>query len=384
MKKKILFLIPSLEIGGGAERITSLITKRLSKKYEISILTFFNLKNIYPFRGKHYSLKENAGILNRLLTFLKVQEIIRPIRINHVINSISPDLIISMTDFANQPAIIAKSIFRIKIPLIITIHGNPKKAYEKKNRHFNFLIKLLYRLNSIEKIITVSNESQDILEKEYKISRKKMHTIYNGIDLEKINKMKKNKIEIYNDFFYNDEIFKFITIGRLVPLKGHKYLIEAFSRVKKEVPNSKLFIIGDGPIKDQLKMVIQKKSLENDIFLLGLRENPFKFLANSDIFVFSSLYEGFPTVLLEAMACGLPIISTNCKTGPYEILDNGKYGLLVEILNSIDLEEKMKLLAKDSSLLRKYSDLSFQRALFFDIEKVINIWNEKIEDSIFE
>ena len=211
-----------------------------------------------------------------------------------------------------------------------------------------------------------------------------MLTIYNGIDLEKINKMKKDKIENINDFFYNDEIFKFITIGRLVPLKGHKYLIEAFSRVKREVPNSKLFIIGDGPIKDQLKMMIQKKNLENDIFLLGLRENPFKFLANSDVFVFSSLYEGFPNVLLEAMACGLPIISTNCKTGPYEILDNGKYGFLVKVMNSIDLVEKMKLLAKDSSLLRKYSDLSFQRALFFDIEKVINIWNEKIEDSMFE
>ena len=132
MKKKILFLIPSLEIGGGAERTISLITKRLSKKYNISILTFFNLKKIYPFRGKHYSLKENTGFLNRFLTFLKIQEIIRPLRINILINSISPDLIISMTDFANQPAIIAKSLFRIKIPLIISIRGNPKKAYEKK------------------------------------------------------------------------------------------------------------------------------------------------------------------------------------------------------------------------------------------------------------
>ena len=380
MKKEILFIIPQFNIGGGAERATSLIANKLSENYRITILTFLNYKNLYSHEGKHYSLKENVGFFNKFLMFLKINQILRPMRIYKLINFISPDIIISFMDFANISTIIAKLLFRIKIPLIISVRSNPKKIYKKKNRHMNILIRLLYRLNSVNKIVTVSKELRNILAKEYNIPKSKTIHIHNGIDSEEINKMKNESILIHKDLFNNHKIFKFITVGRLHEIKGHKYLIEAFSKVKNELSDSKLFIIGTGPLKEELETMIKEKDLTEDVLLLGLVKNPFKYLAKSDAFIFSSLHEGFPNALIEALVCGVPIISTNCETGPKEILDNGKYGYLVNVEDTQDLAEKMVLFAKNSRYLQEFQKGSTQRAKFFDINKIINEWRELISD----
>ena len=120
--------------------------------------------------------------------------------------------------------------------------------------------------------------------------------------------------------------------------------------------------------------------MENDILLLGFIKNPFKYLAKSDIFVLSSLYEGLPTVLIEALACGIPIISTDCQTGPKEILDKGKYGFLVETKNTEELIQEMIILAKDMEIRKKFSSLSKKRSEFFDLKKTLNQWNKTIND----
>lgn len=382
MKKKILFLIDSLKIGGGIERVISSLAKSLSEKYEIFLLTFKDFKNIYPFRGKYYSLKENLGFYQNFLNFFKIYTAIRPIRIYKLIKSISPDLLISNMYYTDIFIILTKYFFRFKIPLIIAIHTNLKMKFEKKKRYFNFLIKILYSSKIVNKIIVVSKVVQTILEKDYKIKKNKLKIIYNGIDIERIKELKNDKILEYEEIFNNNSIIKFITVGRLIELKGHKYLIEAFSKVIKEIKNSKLFIIGDGPLRNELMVLIKKKTLEKDIILLGLKKNIFKYLAKSDIFVLSSKYEGLPMVLLEALACGLPIISTNCNTGPKEILENGKYGFLVNVMDSEDLAEKMIFLAKNNDYKKKFSKLSLIRSEFFALEKFTNEWINIIEKII--
>ena len=383
MKKKILILIPSLEFGGGAERVVSTIATKLTKNYNISILTFFNFKNHYPFRGKYYSLKENVGKLRKILNFLKVYEFIRPISIYKYISSISPDLILSFMEPANFYSILTKIIFRIRIPLIISIRCNPIMQYRKiTQRHQNFLIKKLYKLNSVDKIIVMSKDLENILVRDYKLNRSKFKIIYNGIDIDKINDLKLQQILAYKEIFNDESLVRFITLGRLSKGKGLEYLIEAFSKVKDKINNSKLIIIGNGPIKSKLETLIRKFALENDIHLLGLQKNPFKYLKKSDIFILSSEHEGFPNVLLEALACGLPIISTNCETGPKEILGRDQYGLLVNIKDSDDLSKKMLFLAKNPVLLEKYSKKSVQRANSFKIDNVIIDWIKLIESIV--
>jgi len=368
LKKKILLILDTLRIGGGTERLTSLITKKLSEKYDINILTFFNYEEMHSFKGKYYSLGNNSTTSSRFLVFNFIQNLIKTYKL---INSISPSVIVSFAIYQNLFSIFIKLLFRIKASLIISIWCNPKLAF---NNRTNFLSKMMYRLKSVNKIVTIAKGVQNILENDYRIKKNKLKTIYSGIEIEKIQLMKNDELYELKDIFENTNLIKYITVSRFIEEKGHKHLIEAFSKVKNIVPNSKLIIRGDGPLRSEIEKQIKEKNLENDIIILGRKKNIFKYITKSDIFVLPSETEGLPTVLLEALACGIPIISTNCETGPKEILDNGRYGLLVNVMDSDDLAEKMLLLAKNRELINEYSKKSLEKAKFFKIEKFYNEW----------
>jgi glycosyltransferase involved in cell wall biosynthesis len=194
-------------------------------------------------------------------------------------------------------------------------------------------------------------------------------------------RMKINELE---DIFDNPDVFKFITIGRLSSEKGHKYLIEAFSKVYKIIPNSKLIIIGEGPLRPQLEGLTKKRELADGIIFMGFRENPYKFLSRSDVFVLPSLFEGLPFTLIEALICKIPIISTDCRTGPREILDNGKYGVLTEVANSNDLAEKMIKLTNNSKERERLIENSCKRILEFDTKNFTANWSKLIENCLKE
>ena len=364
MKKKILIIITSLFIGGGAERAVSILSQKLSISYEINILTFYHYKNLYPFKGIYFSLKENQNSWKKILI---------PLKIYKCIKEISPDLIISFMDHTNMIVILSKLLYRIKIPLIVSIRANPLLIYKNSSRYYNILIRIFYRLKIVDKIIINSKYIKDILEQHYKISRKKLKTIYNGIDIQSIKKLLKFKVEDYSDIFQESKYIKFINVGRLSESKNQEFLITAFSRVHKELNNSKLIIIGEGPLKSYLHNLIKKLYLQNSVLLIGLRRNPFKYLAKTDIFILSSSYEGMPNVLIEAMACGCSIISTDLKVSN-EILANGKFGLLVGLDDIDDLVEKMLLLGKNVSLRKEISENSYKRVKYYDYNKISKEW----------
>jgi glycosyltransferase involved in cell wall biosynthesis len=117
-----------------------------------------------------------------------------------------------------------------------------------------------------------------------------------------------------------EETFNFINVGRLTRQKGHWFLIRSFRQVVDEYPDARLFILGEGNLREKLEDLIQELDLSENVFLLGDQENVFPFLVNSDCFVFTSLWEGLPLSLIEALSVNLPVISTDCKTGPREIL----------------------------------------------------------------
>jgi len=287
---------------------------------------------------------------------------------------LAPDLIISFLDLTNINIIITKFLFKIKIPLIISTRCNPFREYETRIRWINILIKILYPLKCVNINVALSKGVKTILQKYYFIKESKLVVIYNGIDLDNIDKLKNEKITNYKEIFDDINFVKLITIGRLSKEKGHLHLIKAFQKAKEQFQNLKLFILGEGPLRKELQQFIMKNDLKNDVILTGLIKNPFKYLAKSNIFVFSSLYEGFGNVLIEALACKLPIISTNCMVGPQEILENGTYGILVDVMDIDDLSKNIVLLAKHPDLLKKYSDLSIQRAKFFTLKKCLKNW----------
>ena len=253
-----------------------------------------------------------------------------------------------------------------------------------------------------DKIVAVSNMVKEDFIKRYKINNKKIEVIYNMIDLNKVEqdlKTDHKKEEIKKS---KDKIL--INIGRLVEQKGQWHLIRVFKEIIKIYPNIKLVILGRGELEGYLRELIDFYNLKDKVLLLGFKENPYKYLKNSDIYISTSLYEGMSNTILEAMACGLPIIATDCKSGTREILapqtnykktamnvEEAEYGILVPNLNykfykeeKLDEEEeKLKdaiiTLLKDNKKHNNYKVQSKMRAKNFDSEIIKQKWKNIIE-----
>lgn len=212
----------------------------------------------------------------------------------------------------------------------------------------------IYKMFS--KIICVSNDSKESVVNMYPEYKNKCQVIYNPIDKDEIlNKSLKN-IEKFDDKKIN-----LITIGRLSYQKGYDILLESCKLLKLENIDFKLRILGEGDLKAQLQNFIDKNDLNENIELMGFKENPYPYIKNSDIYILSSRYEGYPLVLCETLILEKPIISTKC-TGPSELLENGEYGVMVEIENSLKLAKNIKEMILNKQKRDKYKNLSKKRS----------------------
>jgi glycosyltransferase involved in cell wall biosynthesis len=160
-----------------------------------------------------------------------------------------------------------------------------------------------------------------------------------------------------------------ITVGRHAEQKDHETLIRAFARTRQRVP-ARLVLIGQGPLRGELEGLARELGVAESVVFAGWQANPFAWLARSDLFVLSSRYEGFGNVIVEAMACGLPVISTDCPSGPNEILRNGEDGLLVPVADVEALADAMTNVLTDEALRSKLAQKASRRAPDFDISVI--------------
>jgi glycosyltransferase involved in cell wall biosynthesis len=233
--------------------------------------------------------------------------------------------------------------------------------------------------------VTVSKGvAQDLIEN-FGVKREKITVIYNFQDLEEIDRASLEDLGEFRNLFLKNKVV--ISVGRLVPQKGFQYLIEGFKKVVEKHPETILVILGEGELKEELEKLIENLNLKEKVFLLGFQKNPFKFLKNSSIFILSSVQEGLPMVLIEAMACGLPVIATDYPGGNKEILDPdcnlkvekmrlGKYGILIPPKNPEEISKATSLLLENENLRKEYAKKSLKRAKDFSVEKIIPRWLE--------
>ncbi|MCT7519002.1 glycosyltransferase [Aliarcobacter cryaerophilus] len=271
---------------------------------------------------------------------------------------------------ANYVNIIA-NIF-IKHQIIINERAMPSLQYQyglngKINR---FLIKYLYPKSDL----CLSNSYVNMMDLKNKFKVMNLDYIHNPFNIEMIEKMSKEEIEI------KKKRFTFVTVGRLDKGKNHKLIIDAIRDIYAD-----LWIIGDGNLKEELQKYIKELSLNDKVYLLGKKENPFAYISKADCFVFASNHEGFPNVLLESMICGCSVISTDCLSGPREILapksdinfqlenniELAEYGILTPIKNVEKMKEAMNLIIDDDNLRKDYEEKAKNRANDFRIEKII-------------
>jgi len=260
-------------------------------------------------------------------------------------------------------------LFNFHSKFILRISGLPK---------FTFFRKFYWRTcgNVFFKITSPTSATINHLQLIKIFDEKKILLLRDPIiNIQKIEKLKKQKIDPY--FEKNQFI---VAIGRLTKQKNFKFLINCFQKLTNSQPNLKLVILGDGEEMQNLKRLINTKNLENNIFLLGHLQNVFNYLSRAKLFILSSLWEDPGWVLLEAAACNTLILSSDCKNGPSEIIDNNNAGQLYKVDNEQDFINKFnqimsldkmqigskKLFAKKKS----YLFTKFQH--FKNLEKIIS------------
>ncbi len=380
MKKKVAIFLYSLA-SGGAERVVSILLERLYKKYDITLFLmndtiFYNI----PKEIKIIFLEKSQPNENGFIKLLKLP--ILGWKYRNLLKQQNISLSLSLMTRPNYINLFAK-IFGSKTKTIISERSHFSSQYNYADLQ-SFINKKLVKLyNFADLIIANADGNMYDLQENYH-TKAKMTKIYNLIDINMINEKKKQPIDIKR------ERFIFITIGRLDSGKNHKLLLEAIKDIDAD-----LWIIGDGELKNNLELIIDNLKLKDRVKLLGRQNNPYKFLDKADCFVFGSNHEGFPNVLLEALACGLPIISTDCQSGPREILapdsdfskqikdiEYTKYGILVQINNVKKMTEAMQKILNDKQLRYNYAQKALTRAQEFDVKYLINKW-EKVLDGKF-
>lgn len=285
--------------------------------------------------------------------------------------------------------------------IIVSVHSytSINIAEDIKNRLYSFMYKSLIKcFNLADKIIAISSGIKTDLISNFGIKEDLVEVLYNPHDINNIIEMSQKELPAEYKYLFESK-FTIINIGRISTSKGHWYLIRAFSIVKEKIPEAVLIIIGDGKkdLTDLLKTLISDLGLSEAVYFLGFQANPYVFMKNADIYAASSIFEGLPNVLIECMACGTPVISTDCTSGPREILAPGtdfsyvtvsiekaEFGILTppvgrDILSSLVpitneetlLAEAMIMLYNDSDLRSSYSDKARQRAEDFNIENTI-------------
>jgi glycosyltransferase involved in cell wall biosynthesis len=240
-----------------------------------------------------------------------------------------PTALLSAMEHTNIIALLSIKLSRVKSRVVVSTHNNLSITTKKTNRRARllpYLARWCYKW--ADGVVAVSQGVADDLEKTLALPKSKIHIIHNPAASPDIDHLACQSVE--HPWFMNEGIPIILSAGRMTAQKDYPTLIHAFSLVKKARP-VRLVILGEGGKKPELEAMVDNLELANSVSLPGFTDNPYAYMSKASVFVLSSAWEGFGNVLVEAMAVGTPVVSTNCQFGPAEILDNGKYGHLTPV-----------------------------------------------------
>lgn len=367
-KEKLLLISPMLH-QGGFERVCITTARLLKPYYDVSIVIFDDADIAFDIRGLSI-INIHLGVRNGKLA--KITNLMRrAVRVRKLKQRMKPVIAYSFGPSANMVNALSKTLLT---SVFLGLRGYQDVADDPK-------MKLYVR--KADRIICCSKEIEAIVQEKYGYLQ--TATLYNPYDAEGITELSKEKVtDLPWKMEDEDRPRILIGVGRDDPIKGFWHLIKAFYLVQKEIPQMRLIIMGDGSF-EQAKSLVSELQLEQKVYFPGVRKNPYKYLAASEMFLLSSYTEGFPNVLVEAMILGRPLISTDCRTGPAEILDHGKYGILVPDMGDTEdysgdtiseketcFAEKIVEVLKDSERQKELSELERKRAGEFDYDSYVD------------
>ncbi len=353
MPKKVCFFLGSLQLGGIGKLSINLIEEFLKEGVEVDI---FLMKD-----GGEYSdqVPDEVNIfcvegswIKRVSGFLKYLRAQRP------------DISMSARQRQDVINILCCLLTFGKVKPVVSVHTNLTAEMEFKGRGTNNMVdKIAARLyRFVDTFIAVSAGVADDFSKRTGVPRNKIEVIYNPVFKPYVDD---GTISMKFTEFKARHSKYIIGVGRMSPQKDFETLIRAYARLPESVKHG-LVIAGDGPLRPQLQKLIEELGLRDKVLLLGFVDNPLYYLKNADLFVLSSKWEGFGNVIVEALGVGTPVVSTNCLSGPAEILEDGKYGKLVEVGNVEQLSDAITLSLSE----KPQPDRLIAKAADFDVKTI--------------
>src|SRR6185503_5323877 len=251
-----------------------------------------------------------------------------------------PLALTSYLDHANVIALTACRLVRYGGQVVVveqnTLSEAAKHGKSRRDRLMPHIVRAVYP--RADYVVGVSSGVVDDLARFTSLPAEKLKVVFNPIVTPDLKERAKEPVE---HPWFADGSKVFIAVGRLRPQKDFRTLLQAFSRVRAARP-ARLIVLGEGPERSELEELARELGIADDVSLPGSVENPYAYLSRAVAFVLSSRWEGLPTVLIEALACGLPVIATDCPSGPKEILAGGRYGKLVGVNAVEDLAAAME------------------------------------------
>lgn len=362
---KILMLVPSMG-SGGAERVMATLANELSERgYDIVIMTltsgisFYSLKSQVKLIGAGFSINRKnmfTKAWGMLLNGIKAVFFIKKF-----VKSWEPDLILSFLTHTNILALIL-NLLNPRIPLIISERAEPRE----RSFHLKLVTKYFYQTANY--LVCQSEVVTDFFTRR---AQKKIRIIPNPINIDSVilEEPKKRRKAI-------------IGIGRLFPQKNFSLLINSFNDIKNVFPEHVLEIYGEGYLRDELQNQINNLGLQNRVFLMGRKKNVMKYVYDAQLFVMSSNFEGFPNALIESMASGLPVISTDFSSGIAREIIRDENGLVVPVGNQKEMSSAIRTILSDNSK-RKNMGLNNRKIInTLSTNKVVDMWTKLFDDVI--
>lgn len=325
-KPRITFVLASLR-GGGAERVILTIARGIAdKNYDVDLV-------LIKAEGEYL---DQVPIQLRLVDLCSSSALKSIPKLVQYFRKELPSVIFPSLPHINLVTLVAKLLAGSRSRVVAIEHNtlsqSAHNASSLKGRSLPFFMRVAYPF--FDEIIAVSNGVANDLAAVLKIPRKHLKVIYNPVVTPDM--LSKAREDTDHPWFEEDSPPVILAVGRLTPAKGFPTLIRAFATVL-ENRAAKLIILGDGPDRANLQLLIQNLGITYHVDMPGFVNNPYVFFRKSTLFVLSSVWEGLPTVLIEALACGTSVISTDCPSGPREILQDGRWGTLVQVGEEIPL-----------------------------------------------
>ncbi|MEK3683103.1 glycosyltransferase [Paenibacillus sp. FSL R10-2736] len=347
--EKIAIFIGSLA-RGGAERVSVLLGEYFNKKgVEVYIITLNTNFNEYQINSRIRRIilnEEEKG---------KWQWIHMVKKLKVILSELKPTAVLVMG--VPLCMYVVPALIGTKIPLLVSERNDPSNF--KGRKIIGLLSKSLMRLAS--GFIFQTEGAQNQYSK--KIQQRSV-VISNPID---INIFPEESLEYKNK--------KIVSVGRLVPQKNHELLINVFAKISKDYPEYSLIIYGEGRERNSLQKIIDSHNLSEKIILAGVKEDVLNQINDAELFVMSSNFEGLPNALIEAMALGIPVISTNCPSGgPASLIRHEFNGLLVPVGDKNELEKAVRLLLSDKNYAAELGRNAYNIRATLDIDVIGYHW----------